>query len=323
MDIESPDVSVVIVNWRVRDHLLACLDSLYRCTRDCTFDVTVVDNASGDGSLEAVRLRFPQARLIENAENSGFARASNQGMRAGSGPLILLLNPDCLLQYDVLSLLAGYLRSHTRAALVGPRLLFSDGRDDVRSPRRLPSPAADVLYRLGVRPRVQPINAADRPPSERTTSGRVPAVSGACMMARRAALEQVGLLDEDFFLFGEDVDLCRRLQQAGWQIHFDGTTPIFHTGGASTSQAGDVAALHALASRELYLRKHHGPGAALVFRAYRGGMAALKIGVLAVLAPFSAGQRPRLRRQELLLAACLRGPARAAPGRTSMAEAHS
>ncbi len=306
----QPSLSVVIVSWNAVAELLACLAALRAAMKSMPLDITVVDNASHDGTAEAVARSFPGVHMIGNTTNVGFARACNQGIRQSTGDYVLLLNPDCCVVGNACGQMAAYLASHAQVGALGPRIQRHDGSDDLRSPRLLPTLWSDFCDRSGLAdafPRSRLVARHHLPGWDRSSTGSVECLSGACMMLRRSVLLQVGLLDEGFFLFGEDADLCLRVRQAGWQVYYLGTAFVVHKGGASTSQVRDQAALFAVASRQRFFRKHRGALYGLLHRLINAILAAARLVVLAPLAVVSHYQRTRLRRQWRLLRWCLSG----------------
>jgi hypothetical protein len=303
-------LSIVIVSWNSANELAACLAALAAAAHDAPCDVTVVDNASHDGSVDLVARSFPDVHLIANSRNAGFASACNQGIRQSQGVYVLLLNPDCRVVGDACAQMSAYLSAHAEAAAVGPHIQRSDGADDLRSPRRLPTLWSDFCDRSGLSeawPRSPVFAAHHLPRFDRGVTSAVECLSGACIMLRRSALNDIGLLDDGYFLFGEDADLCLRLRQADWQVHYLGAARVIHQGGASTNQARDQVALYALASRQRYFRKHRGAFYAFLHRAVNAILAAARVIVLAPVAVPVPGLRARLRRQWALLRWCLNG----------------
>ena len=219
-------VSVIIVSWNVIQKVLMCLETLYASSARLAIDVTVVDNASSDGTVEAVQRAFPQTQVIANSANAGFACACNQGVRWTNGRFVLLLNPDCYLVPDACAAMAGYLADHPEVAAVGPRLQRPDGTTDWHNPRRLPTLWSDFCNWTGLAeafPTSCAVAGHRMPNWDRSQTGEVTCLSGACLMVSRCALEQVGLLDEDFFLFGEDaISACVSGRQVGssttWEV---------------------------------------------------------------------------------------------------------
>jgi N-acetylglucosaminyl-diphospho-decaprenol L-rhamnosyltransferase len=307
---ERLQVSVIIVSWNVVDEVLACLSALVDASKGVSLDITVVDNASHDGTADAVGRAFRHVRVIANHENVGFARACNQGIRQTRGPYVLLINPDCLIAADACQRMVAYLTSHPQVGVVGPRVRRADGSDDLRSPRRLPTLWSDLCDRSRLAeffPRSRLFAWHHLPAWDRSTSGEVEGLSGACLMLSRRALDAVGLLDEGFFLFGEDADLCLRLRRAGWQVHYTGSAVVVHQGGASMRQVSDRVALWALASRQRFFRKHRSRLYALMHRVLNAFLAIAKMTLLAPLAIASTKHRHKIWLQWRLLRWCCRG----------------
>lgn len=233
-------LSIVIVNWNTRDLLRACLRSLTAPGRHpglCA-DIRVVDNASHDGSAEMVRREFSQVTLIANDENRGYAAANNQALRDCRGDFVLLLNPDTELPSGSLWALLDALRAHPEAAAVAPRLVGPDGETQL-SVRGFPSPLALLAEATGLArlfPRHARLGAYRRRDWNPDEECEVDQPMASCFLIRRAALDQVGLMDEGFPIFFNDVDWCYRARARGWTIRFVPGVSIIHHGGASTSQ---------------------------------------------------------------------------------------
>jgi N-acetylglucosaminyl-diphospho-decaprenol L-rhamnosyltransferase len=261
----APSVAVVIVSFNARDALVRCLDSLERSV-GVPLEVVVVDNASSDGSDDAARDRGRLVRLVANPTNAGFARACNQGMRASHAPRVLFLNPDAEVTAGAVEALAARLDSGRDVGAVGPLTRHEDGTVQVSTGPDLTLVGEWWQRRLvrGVRGRdpraVQ--EAEERHARER----EVDWVSGACLMARREALEAIGGFDEDFFLFEEDADLCRRLRAAGWRVVFTPAAEVRHRLGQSMARAPAMARLAYDESHLLYYRKHNSVLAGLLLR---------------------------------------------------------
>jgi GT2 family glycosyltransferase len=243
--------AIVVVNFNTREHLSACLDTLrgQNASR-----VVVVDNASLDGSVEMVRERHPGVELVPNPRNRGYGQAANQAVRACTEPHVLVLNADIRLAAGAVAALSAYLDEHPEAAVVGPRLVKEDG---TLQPSALPFPRPITL-----RPLVRHVPLLREwylPTWGHSRARAVPYVLGAALCIRRAAFEEVGGFDPEFFLFYEEVDLCLRLRRAGWQVHFAPVTTVVHTGGASTGQHPETArAERAEAERRFYDRWYSG-----------------------------------------------------------------
>jgi GT2 family glycosyltransferase len=248
--------AVAIVNYNTREHLGACLRTVQRETPS---EVIVVDNASSDGSVEMVQAEYPRVVLLSNKTNLGFAAAANQAIANCTAKYVLLLNSDILLQPGSLKALAGYLDLHPKAAIVGPRLVNTDGTLQVSC-----YPFPTVLNTLFVNSRLGrligyvPFFRKHFLPAWSHTHPRVvPWVKGAAMAIRHEAIEAVGKFDESFFMYFEEVDLCYRLAAAGWQVHFAPVTTLVHIGEASTNQHRTDMAVQLLASTFRFYQRHY------------------------------------------------------------------
>ncbi|MBI3909508.1 MAG: glycosyltransferase family 2 protein [Armatimonadetes bacterium] len=252
----NPRVSVAIVSWNTRVALRECLTALFAST-GVALEVFVVDNASGDLSAEMVTREFPQVFPITNATNVGFARAANQALRRMTGDYWVLLNPDTQVAPDALAILARFLADHPDTGACGPRLLHTDGRLQPNGGR---FPSLLALFLTAARLRHLNLAAYDRcfrwGREEFTITVPVDQVSGACLMVPRAVAKRVGLLDERFFLYYEEVDWCRRIADAGLWVYYVAEAKVRHRWGESTRQIGFTALRHLFESEYLYFRKH-------------------------------------------------------------------
>jgi GT2 family glycosyltransferase len=252
-----PRVSIVIVSYNSRPDLEDCLGSLTQQPPGVDHDITIVDNASGDGTLEYVRSRWPAVRLVAAGGNIGFARANNVGIRATSGELVLLLNPDTLVPAGAIDALLRVLDANPQAAIAGPRIVDSNGRAELSFGRMI-SPVAELRQKVLVRghDRGLPLISGR---VERMTrrSGVVDWVSGACLLIRRSDLEAVGLLDERFFLYTEDVDLCASVRRRGRQVLFVAEIEIIHRRGRSVASARTASNAAYRRSQVAFYEKHH------------------------------------------------------------------
>ena len=261
------DLAMVIVNWNTRDLLRDCLTSVY-ANRGVTFQVCVVDNASTDSSPEMVEREFPQVRLIRNPRNSGFAHANNLGLRMWSfgepgNPdtprYALLLNSDTVTPPDVLAQMVAFLDTHPEAGVVGPRLVRLDGSLDLACRRSFPTPAVSFYHFLGLSklfpasPRFGRYNLTYLDPDQLT---EVDSVNGAFMLVRAQAIEQAGLLDEDFFFGGEDLDWAYRIKAAGWKVYYNPLAVVQHVKRASFRK-NPQAAFEFERAMWLFYRKHY------------------------------------------------------------------
>lgn len=256
----AADLSVVIVNWNVRDLLRRCLASVYRFTGGIDAEVFVVDNASADGSVEMVQREFPQVRLIANDENRGFARANNQALRECAGRYLLLLNPDTELIDNAFKRMVEWMDSRPDAACLASKLIYPDGTVQ-RTCRHFPSFCTDLmeaLYLDALFPRSPFFNRYRMGGWEYTGTREVDQPSGACLLVRASALERAGLMDERLFMYYDEVDLCYRIKKLGGRIYFTDTITVVHHGNASSKQAREACEHHLYASRLLFFRKQYG-----------------------------------------------------------------
>ena len=267
----AADVSAIVVAFRSAPELPACIASLPAAAAGLDLELIVVDNASGDAAPGLVRARWPTARLIENATNRGFAAAVNQAVSEARAPLLLLLNPDTQPAPGSLARLAAALAADTRISIVGPRLLHSDGRPQP-SAWRDPSPRA-LAFQALMLDHLFPGSAAvaaglrDGPPQD------VDWLSGACLLLRRETYAALGGLDERFFLYFEDADLCRRARAAGGRVVIVPEARVSHALGASAFRDRRACVLHFHESRRLFLRKHYtGPAGSLRLALHWGGV---------------------------------------------------
>lgn len=266
------ELSVVIVNWNVRDMLRACLNSVYAGWQDDpkALEVIVVDNASSDGSVAMVRTEFPQVTLIENHENPGFATANNQAICRGHGRYVMLLNPDTEVVDGALATLIRYLDDNPAVGVVAPKLFNSDGT--VQSSRRRFPTLATAFLESTVVQQWWPDNKVlrdyyvwDRSDDE---IQEVDFAMGACLTVRQAVIQQVGLLDEGFFMYSEELDWCYRIKQAGWRIVYLPAAEVIHHGGQSSKQVIAAQHIHFQRSKIRYFRKYSGPVAAFLLRVF-------------------------------------------------------
>mgnify|MGYP000863334941 FL=1 len=281
-----PDVSVIIVSWNVRELLGQCLDSLLALCDggdvapdgllslgQRTVDVWVVDNASRDGTLTMLAERFPWVQAIDAERNLGFTRGNNLALRRCSGRYVLLLNPDTVVTCspggpDAISLLIDLADSAPDIAVVGPRLVYGDGSPQ-SSRRRFPSlmmalMESTPLERLFPRNRWARRYRMQDAPDDVTQD--VDWVTGACMLVQREALDEVGVFDEGYFMYSEELDLCRRLRAAGWRIVYEPRATVVHYEGQSSGQVLARRQLLFDSSKVRYFEQHEGPTKARLLR---------------------------------------------------------
>ena len=244
------DLVIIIVNFNTRDYLRNCLASIYASRGDFSYAVCVVDNASTDGSVDMVRQEFPQTHIIESTVNGGFAYANNLGLRyygfgdSGEGPdldangvrpeiprFALLLNPDTVVPADGFAAMIEFLELHPEAGVVGAKLVLENGQLDLACRRSFPSPQVSFYRMVGLSKlfpyhrKFGQYNLTYLDPDE---TAEVDAVVGAFMLVRGTAIQQVGLLDETFFMYGEDLDWAYRIVQSGWKVYYCPETTVLH-----------------------------------------------------------------------------------------------
>jgi hypothetical protein len=235
---EGVDLSIVIVNHNSKEFLGQLLPSLYETPCEVTFEVWVVDNNSTDGTLEMVAHRFPQVQLIANEVNRGFAAANNQALQKSRGRYILLLNPDTVLKPRALDIMVCFLDNHREVGAVGPKLLNLDGTVQLSS-KFFPTPKVAILKTLGVDrvfPEQPTLKKHFLSPEAREEAQEVESLQASCLMVRREMVDEVGPLDERFFMYCEDIDWCRRMREKGWKLYFLPEAQALHYRGGSTNK---------------------------------------------------------------------------------------
>jgi len=273
------DLSIIIVSWNTRQWLRRCLTSIYAQPWKIDFEVFVIDNASSDGSPQMVRHAFPQVHLIENHQNLGFARACNQGLRRARGRFVVLLNPDTQLLDDAFGDMVAFLDKHPDIGALGPRIVDANGNVDPRCARRLPTLSTELFEKTRLDRRFLHSQLFGRYLMtywDHNDSRDVEALSGACLMIRREVLDRVGMLDEDFFMYGEDIDWCHRIRQAGWRVYYYSNAQIIHVAGQSANLVYGDMGIEALWSLNRFFHKHHGLCYALAHRILIGSISLAK-----------------------------------------------
>ena len=259
------------------------------------FETWVVDNASTDNSPQMVHEKFPQVHLVENHENVGFARANNQAIQRCTGKYVLLLNPDTLVTSGALQTLVDFLDTAPEAGAAGARILNPDGSLQIASH---PKPTLSrELWRLLHLDSLWPYAEYPKTKWDKHQVQEVDVLIGACLLLRKDVLDQVGFLDEDYFMYSEEVDLCYRIQSAGWQLFWVPQADVVHFGGQSTQQVPTEMFLNLYHSKIKYFRKHYGWTAAQIYKLI------LRLAALSrlTLAPFVIFERSSRRRKHLTL----------------------
>lgn len=252
-----PDVSIILVSWNTRELTLQCLRSLPAALGQYHADIWVVDNASSDDSVTAIHAEHPSVNVIANLTNVGFAAANNQAIRQSTGRYVLLLNTDTIPHPGSIARLIAFADIHPRAGLVGPMLLNPDGSYQ-GSFADQPSVLSELLSATGLGVRFFGHWYPNHGPRRARHIQSAGYIQGACMLARRSAVSNVGLLDEQYFMYSEEPDWCLRMFRAGWQIWYTPDARIIHYGGQSTRQRRHEMVVALYRSKVRFFAKHHG-----------------------------------------------------------------
>src|SRR3990172_4972493 len=234
------DLSVIIVNYNVRDFLENALASAREAMKGIDGEVIVVDNASDDGSVEMVGRKFPGVRMVANDRNIGFAAANNIALRLSRGRYMLLLNPDTIVKEDTFQIIIRFLDTHPDAGLAGCRILNPDGTLQLACRRSFPTPWVAFTKISGLSalyPESRIFGKYNLGYLDPDRTYEVDAISGSFMAVRREAYEKAGGLDEEYFMYGEDLDWCYRIKQAGWKVYYVSGTRIIHYKGESVRRS--------------------------------------------------------------------------------------
>jgi len=292
-------ISIIIVNWNVKDLLRQCLQSLFAGEVQGGLEVIVVDSASSDGSAEMVKQEFPQAALIASDENLGFARGNNVGAAKATGDALFLLNPDTRLEPDTLATLQNYLQSHPTVGAVAPQLLWPDGSAQ-SSRRRFPT-IGTLFWESTLLHQWFPHNKFARyyhfddiPPTE---IARVDWAVGAALFIRREVWEQVGGLDETLFMYFEETDWQRRVAESNWEIHYLPAAKVTHYEGQSSGQIFAARTIRFQRSKIRYAGKWFGRGWAATLRVFLWLTFAFQLGEETV--KWVVGHKRPLRRERM------------------------
>lgn len=298
-------LSIIIVNWNTRDLLAQCLTSVYANLPAGNFEVIVVDNASTDDSAAMVRERFPRVVLIENAKNVGFARANNQAIRVSHGGYLLLLNSDAMVTPGSIEAMMNFLDHHQQVGVAGPMLINLDDSFQA-SFSDFPTLWTEVSLLLGVsRWFVGPYAPSPRPKIDAVPEP-VDWVAGAALLVRRAAVNEVGFLDEAYGFYSEEVDWCWRMRQVGWQTWYLPTIKVYHIGGASSRKRSLESYIQLYDSKVRFFKNAYGQNSAGRLRLAIKILALFRLVVRTLFLPLSLlssrfEQRPRMRQDIALI----------------------
>ena len=332
-DAPSPDLSIIIVSWNVRELLRGCLASLTTDDRRLTtaesssvvrrpssVEIIVIDNASSDGSAAMVAAEFPQVRLIANADNRGFTGGNNQGIAVAQGRYVFFLNPDTVVMGDALATMVAYMEAHPDVGVIGPQLRYGDGSLQ-SSRRRFPTFRSALFestplawhwpdnpwarrYRMedqgsGIRSQGTGDRGQDEVGADSLglAGEEVDWLVGAALLTRRNVLDQVGVFDEGYFMYSEELDWCRRVKTAGWRVVYLPSAQIIHYEGKSSEQVVAARHIRFQTSKVRYFRKFHGRLAADALRAFLLAAFAIEWALEAI--KWLIGSKRSLRRERM------------------------
>ncbi len=274
------DVSIVIVNWNGRDLLSRCLQCIKQTVKRSSYEVLVVDNNSSDGSQDMVRRDFPDVKLIANKDNVGFARANNQAMKIAQGRYTLLLNSDAFVKDNAVDHMVEFMDHHPDAAMSSCKLLYEDGRLQP-SCARFPTLLSEMVIAFGLDKlfaRSKFFGSYMMTDWDYNDTRAVEVIMGAFMLVRSELIHEVGMMDEDFFMYSEEVDWCYRFHRAGWKVYFVPDVETIHIWGGSSKAVKTETLLRLYRSRVLFFRKHYGALTAMLYKGILGLNALVRVG---------------------------------------------
>ncbi|HQK98411.1 MAG TPA: glycosyltransferase family 2 protein [Bacteroidia bacterium] len=261
-------LSVIIVNYNVKYFLQQCLQSVQKACKGLDTEVFVVDNNSKDGSVEMVQELFPEVKLIANKDNTGFSKANNQAMRISKGEYVLLLNPDTVVEEETFRKVCSFMDAHEDAGGLGVYMIDGKGNFLPESKRGLPTPAVAFYKIFGLSslfPKSKVFGKYHLGYLDKNETHEIEVLSGAFMLMRKTALDKVGLLDEDYFMYGEDIDLSYRITKGGYKNYYFADTKIIHYKGESTKKSSVNYVIVFYKAMVIFAKKHFAPGGAALF----------------------------------------------------------
>lgn len=253
------DLSIIIVNYNVKEFLQNLIHSLEKASTGLTKEIFIIDNASDDGSIEFIREKFPQVNLIVNSKNLGFGKANNSGLKEAAGKYLLMINPDTIVAEDTLEKMIGFFESNKEVGLAGCKILNPDGTLQLACRRSFPGPWVSFTKVTGLSsifPKSKLFARYNLTYLDENQTYEVDAISGSFMMMKREVYEKVGGFDEQFFMYGEDLDLCYRIQKSGYKVYYVHTTQIIHYKGESTKRSSLDETKVFYNAMHLFVKKH-------------------------------------------------------------------
>jgi GT2 family glycosyltransferase len=260
-------IAIIIISFNVEKLLKECIESIHRETKEARFEIWVIDNHSRDHSVQMLKRDFPDIHLIENDENVGFTRANNQAIRQCRSDYVLLLNPDTLIQAGAIDKMVQFMEAHPDVGVSGCRVLNEDGSLQLACRRSMPSPSVAFFRLAGLSrlfPRSQKMARYNLTYLDPMQTHEVDAVSGAFLLIRREVIEKIGLLDEDFWIYGEDIDWCIRTKRAGWKVMYHPEAHILHYKGVGCSTNNRKTSYEFYRAMVLFHKKHFAKDCSLV-----------------------------------------------------------
>lgn len=261
-------LSIIIVNYNVKHFLEQCLISVFKASQNLDIEVFVVDNASVDGSVEMVKKKFPDVKLIKNKKNVGFSKANNQAIKESKGKYVLLLNPDTIVQEDTFTKCYEFMENHPEAGGLGIKMIDGSGEFLPESKRALPTPWVAFYKIFGLSkifPKNKKFGKYHLTYLDKNENHVVDVLSGAFMLIRKSVLDEIGLLDEDYFMYGEDIDLSYRIQKAGFKNYYFSDSQIIHYKGESTKKGSLNYVLVFYKAMLIFAQKHFSKGNVSLF----------------------------------------------------------
>jgi GT2 family glycosyltransferase len=261
----TPQISIIIINWNTRELLAKCIDSIEQTANGLNLEIIVVDNASGDGSQAMVQEKYPHVRLIANQENVGFAKANNQAMRVAGGDYFLLWNSDAFATPRAIQALLQLAEREPKAGIIGAQLRNADQTFQA-SHTLFPSQWQEFLILTGLGRTLSGNHYPSFGPEEEKGPQIVDYVEGACLMVRSQTYQEIGGLDEGYFMYAEEVDWCYSTREHGWQVWYQPQAKVIHLGGASSTGRRTHREADLYRSRIRFFRKHYGSRSAQLLK---------------------------------------------------------
>jgi GT2 family glycosyltransferase len=266
--LKNPDLSIIIVNYNAKKFLDACLSSLYNTIKQYTYEVIVIDNASCDDSVQFLNKKHPKVKILVNIENIGYAKANNQGIKISRGNFILLLNPDTLVSESSINNMMHYLMKFSDSGIVGPKVMNPGNKLQWDSCGSYLTPLTLFLKESGLEklfPHNKLLGKRLLRYWDRNSSRNVDWVSGVCLLIKKEILDDIGLLDERFFAYMEDMDICRRANEKKWRVVYLHDTKITHEASSSWQNATKQQLFISIVSEKKYLKKYYGIFGVILF----------------------------------------------------------